>query len=118
MEHGDVAPLAVPRWPQRVAHTCFNRELRARLPVVLHEPVERRRHPGRQRLLAHLGVVAEIAQRRIPQGESSRLRMAGVEESHLSVLVVGRALAGGGELDVIVLPGTRQSPRLSLCGGR
>src|SRR5262245_35024755 len=58
-------PSAVPRRPDRVAHTVFESQLLRNLPAILHVPVECRGDPGGDRLASEFRIIVEVAKQRI-----------------------------------------------------
>src|SRR5262249_6207348 len=49
MEHREAVPAAMPRRPDRMAHTGLNGQLLCGFPTVLNEPIKCRRNPSRNR---------------------------------------------------------------------
>ena len=96
-----------------MAHAILDRQFAAGFPAILDEPIERGGNPGRDGFPAQLRIVVEIAEQRVGHGDSRRQRVARVEKAKGPVLVDGGRGACGGELDVVVLPGSLdKNPKL------
>src|SRR5438093_757692 len=102
---GELAVAAVPLRPERIPDARLDRHLAAGFPAVLRVRVEHGGDPRCRRFRAELVVVVEIPEQCVRHREPRGLRMARIEKTHFTVLIVRRALARGGELNVVVLTG-------------